>query len=154
FTQPARVADPQAGTRPAPELERHERVQRERAGWPDSAAPSRSSSSPGPAKAGVGAPEPRDVIAVAADVLARDGSRASALETWDRGLANADHLAVLNAMWQGETAGLEADRYRRIVLDALPPECAADGLTSPQATWLWRTLRAAEAAGLDAGEVA
>jgi len=56
-------------------------------------------------------------------------------------------------MWQGETAGYQTERFRRLVLDALPADYAADGLTSPQATWLWRTLRAAEAAGLDAGEV-
>jgi hypothetical protein len=57
-------------------------------------------------------------------------------------------------MWLGETAGHQTERYRRLVLDALPAQYAADGLTSPQATWLWRTLRAAEAAGLDAGDVA
>ena len=100
-----------------------------------------------------GSPEPRDAIAVAADILEHDGSQESALETQSRALANADHLAVLNAMWQGETAGHQTERYRRIVLDALPAQYAADGLTSPQATWLWRTLRAAEAAGLDAGDV-
>ena len=98
-------------------------------------------------------PTPRDAIAVAADILEHDGSQESALETQSRALANADHLAVLNAIWQGETAGYQTERYRRIVLDALPAQYAADGLTSPQATWLWRTLRAAEAAGLDAGDV-
>ncbi len=40
-----------------------------------------------------------------------------------------------------------------MVVEALPAEYAADGLASPQATWLWRTLRAAEAAGLNAAEV-
>jgi hypothetical protein len=34
FTQPARIPDPRAGTRPAPELDRHHRIQRERAGLP------------------------------------------------------------------------------------------------------------------------
>src|SRR5258706_259138 len=33
------------------------------------------------------------------------------------------------------------------------PEYAADGLTSRQAIWLWRPLRAAEVAGLDLAEV-
>ena len=141
FTRPARTADPEAGTRPAPELDRHHRIERERDGYPAE-----------PAGAG-GSPEPRDAIAVAADILEHDGSQESALETQSRALANADHLAVLNAMWQGETAGHQTERYRRIVLDALPAQYAADGLTSPQATWLWRTLRAAEAAGLDAADV-
>ena len=142
FTRSARIADAEAGTRPAPELDRHQRTERERDGQP--AGPT------GPS----GDPEPRDAIAVAADILEHDGSQESALETRSRALASADHLAVLNAMWQGETAGYQAGRYRRIVRDALPSEYAADGLTSPQASWLWRTLRAAEAAGLDAGDVA
>ena len=147
FTQSSRVADPETGTRPALELARHERVQRERAGlavaW-SSVARVRAEAERGP--------ERREAVAVAADILERDGAESSALETQARALADADHLAVLNAMWAGETAGLQADRFRALVLDELPPEYAADGLTSPQATWLWRTLRAAEAAGLDAGE--
>jgi hypothetical protein len=141
FTQPGRIAEPEAGTRPAPELARHDRVMRERVGLP--AVPSE-------VDAGLVG---RDAVAVAADILNRDGSDASALETHARALADADHLAVLNAIWNGETAGLRAERYRAMVLDALPAQYAADGLTSPQATWLWRTLRAAEAAGLDAGQV-
>ncbi len=144
FTQSGRAADPEAGTRPAPELARHERAGRERAGLPAAPKPARAE----------GGPEPRAAIAVAADILGHDGAEASALETRDRALADADHLAVLNAMWQGETAGLQADRFRRLVLAELPPHKAVGGLASPQATWLWRTLRAAEAAGLDAGEVA
>ena len=141
FTSPARIADVEAGTRPAPELDRHQRIERERDGYSAEPAEPR------------GNPEPRDAIAVAADILEHDGSQESALETQSRALANADHLAILNAMWHGETAAYQTERYRRIVLDALPAQYAADGLTSPQATWLWRTLRAAEAAGLDADEV-
>jgi len=141
FTRSAKIADAEAGTRPAPELDRHQRIERERDGHP--ARPAQVA----------GSPEPRDAIAVAADILGHDGAQESALETRARALANADHLAVLNAMWQGETAGDQTVRYRRIVLAALPAQYAADGLTSPQATWLWRTLRAAEAAGLDVGEV-
>jgi len=151
FTSSARVADPEAGTRPAPELARHERIGRERAGLP--ARPSAAGAGPVAPGEGGGGLEPREAIAVAADILGHDGAEASALETRDRALADADHLAVLNAMWQGETAGLQAERYRRLVLAALAAEHAADGLVSPQATWLWRTLRAAEAAGLDAGEL-
>jgi len=56
-------------------------------------------------------------------------------------------------MWQGEIAELNIDRYMKVVLSVVPPQYAADGLTSPQATWLWRTLRGVEAAGLDAREV-
>jgi hypothetical protein len=143
FTQSARVADPEAGTRPAPELDRHARVLQERAGLP---VADRS----GPAASGA---EPRDAIAVAADILGYDGSELSALETQSQALADADHLAVLHAIWQGETAGLHAERYRQLVTAALPPEYASDPLESPQATWMWRTLRGVESAGLDAADV-
>ena len=34
FTTPARPADPQPGTRPAPELDRYDRIRRERQGFP------------------------------------------------------------------------------------------------------------------------
>ena len=36
FTTPARPADPQPGTRPAPELDRYDRSRRERQGFPAS----------------------------------------------------------------------------------------------------------------------
>ena len=42
FTTPARPADPQPGTRPAPELDRYERIRRERAGYLPSHRPARS----------------------------------------------------------------------------------------------------------------
>ncbi len=140
FTRPARAADPEAGTRPAPELARYQRIEREHAGLP-----------PEPAFAD-GSAEPRDAIAVAADILSHDGSEESALGTRASALANADHLAFLHAIWQGETKPVEEDRYRRIVLDALPAH-TADDLASHQATWLWRTLRAAEASGYDVRDV-
>ncbi len=140
LTRPARLAEPEAGTRPAPELARHDQLTRQRTGLPATAAP------PGHS------PEPRDAIAVAADILGRNGSHTSATDTRKQALSNADHLAILNAMWQGETTRLHNDRYRELVLAELPPQHAADGLTSPQATWLWRTLRAAEHVGLDLRE--
>ena len=40
-----------------------------------------------------------------------------------------------------------------MVAAALPAQYAAEELASHQATWLWRTLRAAEAAGLDVRDV-
>ena len=141
FTKSARQAEPEAGTRPAPELQRHQRIERERDGLP--AGPVDSSATPAP----------RHFTGVMADMLDNSTAEESALETHRQELANADHLAKLNAYWQGETAELEANRYRKIVLAALPPEWTADGLNSRQATWLWRTLRTAEAAGRDAREV-
>jgi len=142
FTRSARLAEPEAGTRPAPELDRHARVERERAGLP-AAPPPRQ----------VAGQEPRDAVAVAADILGYDSAELSALEFQSRSLATADHLATLYAMWHGETTGLKNDRYRAIVMAALPSEYTSEKLTSHQATWLWRTLRSAEAAGLDVSEV-
>ncbi len=89
-----------------------------------------------------------------ADVLERDGSQISALETQRQNLANADHLAVLNAQWQDQAARLHAERYRQVIRAALPPGYESEKLDSPQATWLWRTMRAAEAVGLDVASVA
>ena len=86
FTTPARPADPQPGTRPAPELDRYERIRRERAGYPPTspfAARSRDQA------------DQREPIAVLADVLGRDGAELSASAIRQRNLANADHLAIL-----------------------------------------------------------
>jgi hypothetical protein len=141
FTTPARPADPVPGTRPAPELDRYERIRRERQGLPPDQPP----------ESGPGSPDPREPIAVLADVLGRDGAELSATETRRRNLANADHLAVLNAIWTAETRDARHDRYRELVMAALPPG-HRQGL-SHQARWLFRTLRAAELAGLDPAEV-
>jgi hypothetical protein len=142
FTTPARAADPATGTRRAPELDRYERIRCERQGL----------LLPWPAESDAGTPDPREPIAVLADVLGRDGAELSATETRRRNLANADHLAVLNAIWAAETRGACDDHYRQLVMAALP-SCYRREL-SHRARWLFRTLRAAELAGLDPGEVA
>jgi hypothetical protein len=140
-TTPARVADPAPGTRPAPELERHERNRQERDGY----LPGQRSAPPGGA-------DPREPIAVLADILDRDGAQLSATEARQRALANADHLAVLGAIWAIETKPAHDTRYRDLVAAALPPGYRQD--LSHQARWLYRTLRSAELAGLDPAEVA
>jgi hypothetical protein len=88
---------------------------------------------------------------VLAEVLERDGSQLSASETKRRSLSNADHLAILNAQWTAETRDAHNTRYRALVTAALPPAYRQE--LSPQARWLFRTLRAAELAGLDPSEV-
>jgi conjugative relaxase-like TrwC/TraI family protein len=133
FTTPARPADPQPGTRPAPELSRYDRLRRERAGYP---AP------PPPGQAARLKP-----VAVLADVLSRDGAEQSATATRQRDLANADHLAVLHAIWTAETQAARHDRYRGLVTAALPPRHRQP--LSHRARSLYRTLHAAELAGLD-----
>ena len=82
-----------------------------------------------------------------ADVLGRDGAELSATQTRRRTLANADHLGILHAIWTAETTGARDDRYRGLVLAALPPGHRQD--LSPRDRWLFRTLRGAELAGLD-----
>ena len=142
FTTPARPADPQPGTRAAPELGRYDRTRRERAGSPG--RPSSSArSQPGQ--------DQREPIAVLADVLGRDGAELSASAIRQRNLANADHLAILNAIWTAETQAARHDRYRELVMAALPPGHRQP--LSHQARWLFRTLHAAELAGLDPAEV-
>jgi hypothetical protein len=142
FTKPARPADPAPAARSAPELARYECIRRERQGLP----PARS------ADRGPGIVDPREPIAVLADVLGRDGAELSASETRRRNLANADHLGILNAIWTAETRDARDARYRHLVMAALPPGYRQE--LSPKAKWLFRTLRAAELAGLDPGEVA
>ena len=141
FTTPVRAADPQPGTRPAPELGRYDRLRREHAGYP-------------PGLPGAAVPDAlglREPVAVLADVLGRDGAELSASETRQRNLANADHLGVLHAIWTAETTAARDDRYRDLVLAALPAGHRQD--LSGQARWLFRTLRGAELADLDPAEV-
>ena len=140
FTTPPKAADPQPGTRAAPELDRYERIRREREGF----LPAQPAAGPGNA-------DPREPIAVLADVLNRDGGELSASETRRRNLANADHLAILHAIWAAETRGAREDRYRELVMAALPAGHRQP--LSHQARWLFRTLHAAELAGLDPAEV-
>ena len=141
FTTPSRPADPQPGTRSAPELGRYDRARRERAGYP---APPPSGAQPGRA-------DQREPIAVLADVLSRDGAEQSASAIRQRNLAEADHLAILHAIWAAETQAARHDRYRALVTAALPPGHRQP--LSHQARWLFRTLHAAELAGLDPAEV-
>jgi hypothetical protein len=140
-TTPPKAADPAPGTRPAPELERYDRNRHEREGYLPTQRP-----------APPGGPDPREPLAVLADILDRDGTQLSATETLRRNLANADHLAVLGAIWNAETRRAHDTRYRDLVIAALPPGYRHE--LSCQARWLYRTLRSAELAGLDPAEVA
>ncbi len=141
FTTPTRSADPQPGTRPAPELARYDRIRRERAGYPPMPLFGAQSHQVGE----------REPIAVLADVLNRDGAELSASAIRQRNLANADHLATLHAIWTAETTAAGNDRYRDLITAALPPGHRQP--LSHQARWLYRTLHAAELAGLDPADV-
>jgi len=133
FTQSPKTADPVPGPRPAPELARYDR--RTAPGGP--AAPA--------------AATPADPVTVLAGVLDRDGQQQSATQTRGQALADADHLAILHAIWAAETTPARDQAYRDLLMTTLPP-----GYRRPpghQAKWLWRTLRGAELAGLDPAAV-
>jgi hypothetical protein len=140
--QPAKVADPAPGTRPAPELSRAERIERERAGLPEQ--PRRLT----PLEKELA----RDPKAVLAEVLDRDGTEYSATEVWQRNLADADHLARLHVIWMGESREPVNARYERELRDQLP-DYLKDAELAGTATWLYRALRDAEAAGLSSRDV-
>jgi len=139
----ARMADPDPKTRPDPELARAEAVERERAGLPQ-----RELSPEERAERELNEREP---IAIMAEALGRDDAEESATEYARRSLSNADHTGVLGSRWDDLANRADRERYTRLYMDALP-----DGFKAPPSraqTWLWRSLRQAEYAGLDAGEV-
>ena len=133
-------ADPQPGTRPAPELARARRLETEFTGRQQ----------PPPASHPTGSTdERRDEIAVLADVLRSDGTVLSATETLHTELSNADHLGALGAIWYDQTRRAQATLYTAALRNALPDALADEALADRACTWLWRSLRHAEATGLD-----
>ena len=86
-----------------------------------------------------------------AAVLERDGQQRSATQARRQALADADHLALLHAIWTAETSPAREQRYRDLLAAVLPPRYHAR--PGPRDRWLWRTLRAAELAGLDPARV-
>ena len=140
--QPAKVSDPTPGARPAPELDRFERMERERKGLPDE--PRRLT----PQEEELA----RDPKAVLADVLERDGTEYSALETRQRNLAEADNLAKQHAIWYGESRKPVTARYERELREQLP-DYLKDAKLTGTSTWLYRGLSNAEACGLDSRQV-
>jgi 4-hydroxy-2-oxoheptanedioate aldolase len=75
----------------------------------------------------------------------------SATQTRQQELGDADHLAVLQAIWTAETSPARQQRYQELLTAALPSQYRQEA--SHQAKWLWQTLRGAELAGLDARRV-
>jgi len=138
FTTPVKLADPAPGARPAPELARYDRLTAQA----DALSPD-DPDDPGTANA----------VTVLADIIAgHDGALESAAQAWHQALADADHLAVLHAIWAEQTAPARQRRYRALLEAALPP---GTGPLPPsdKEQWLHRTLRAAELAGLDPAQV-
>jgi hypothetical protein len=135
FARSPKRADPAPGPRPAPELARYDRL-------------TARADDPGPV---AGASEAKEPVGVLAEVLDRDAEQASASQTWRRALSDADHLGVLHAIWASETTPARQQRYADLLAAALPPGYRAE--LGHKAQWLWRTLRSAELAGLDARQV-
>jgi len=136
-------ADVRSGSAPAPELERAHRLDRERAGLPPGEPPADDEQIPAV-----------DPVSVLAGVMARDGAELTATETLQRELSRADHLGVLGGIWDDLTRRAQVTRFEQALRDALPSGgLARQALDDPACTWLWRTLREAESAGLDAAEV-
>ena len=92
-------------------------------------------------------------MAVLAEVMQRDGAILSATETLRRELANADHLGVLGAIWYDLARRAQVGRFERTLREVLPGDDADAALSDAARTWLWRSLRDAEAAGLDGDKV-
>ena len=124
FTTSPKQADPAPGPRPAPELARYDQIYPERTGVPAPDTP--------PAPPGIALP-------VLAGVLDRDGQQRSATQARNQALADADHLALLHAIWTAETPARDR-RYRDLLMSILPPGDRHE--PSHQVRWLWRTLRA------------
>ena len=110
--------------------------------------PATAAAGPDPAAEPAGT---RDALGVLADVLDRDGQQLSATQTGQQALADADHLAILHAIWAAETTPAREQRYQDLLMAALPPGYRHE--PGHEAKWLWRTLRAAELAGLDLQQV-
>ena len=136
FTVSPKRADPVPGPRPAPELARYDTISAERAGDP---APAAQPAPPGAA------------LGVLSAVLDNDGQQLSATQARSQALADADHLAVLYAIWTAETTPARNQHYCDLLMNTLPPGHRAE--PGHQARWLWRTLRGAELAGLDPARV-
>ena len=142
ITDYSRAADIREGSRPAPELDRAKQLSRERAGLP-SWEPTRDD----------GRLPVLDPVTVLAGVLAGDGSELSATETLQQELSRADHLGVLGGIWDDVTRRVQAAKFEHVLRDVLPGDLADQALDDSACTWLWRSLREAEAAGLDGGQV-
>jgi hypothetical protein len=135
FTVSPKRADIVPGPRPAPELARYDRLATQ-AGEYSAAAPEA---------------EPTDPVGVLAEVIGRDGQDLSASQIWQEALAEADHLAILHAVWSAETAPAREQRYRQLLTAALP--AGFQPAPGHRDKWLWRTLHAAELVGMEARQV-
>jgi hypothetical protein len=143
MTTSPKLADPVPGPRPAPELARYDRQRALRTGFAVQAETGEPVSETDAATA---------AVEVLAQVLRRDGQELSATQVLRQGLSDADHLAILHAIWTAETTPARDQRYRDLLTTAVPETYRGRDL-GPKARWLWRTLGNAEVAGLDPAQI-
>jgi len=132
------IADPKPGPESAPELARWARIRAEWAGLdPDTATITEGTH--------------KDTTAeeILGRCLDNDGRELSATGTREAEWSDADRLDVLGYQWRHVHRQVSQQRYQQALRDALGAETAGQVGQDPAATWLWRTLREAEAAGLD-----
>jgi AAA domain len=138
------LSDSNPGTRPAPELARQATLDQERAGLPGH----------GTLQDNEQAREPQaSAEQVLGTCLARDGRQMSAIDTRETEWSDADRLDVLGVQWDHVTREASGQRYQAALHAALPADMAQEVMADPAAAWLWRSLREAEAAGLDSTAV-
>jgi hypothetical protein len=134
-----RIADPAPGPEPAAELARYDRRVLEAAGQET-----------GSGQAAGGVPLAEEVLG---QCLARDGQQFSATDTREAAWSDADRLDVLGVQWQEVVREAARDRYQAAVRDVFSEGRAREVFDDPAVTWLWRSLREAEAAGFDGPDV-
>jgi AAA domain/TrwC relaxase len=86
-------------------------------------------------------------------VVERDNSELSATETLERAFSEADSLATLSRIWIDLASGEYRRRYAGALRDHLGPVLAAEICADYRYTWLCRTLRTAELAGMNSSKV-
>ena len=139
-----RAADVREGSQPAAELERVRVLTAERAGLRPQPAAADAEDESVPC---------RDPVSVLAETLQRDGAVLSATEILHNELSNADHLGVLGSIWYDLARRAQTTRYEQALRQVLPTGDAQAALSDTACVWLWRSLREAEAAGLDGAKV-
>lgn len=90
---------------------------------------------------------------ILANVLARGERELSATETLEAALGDADSLRTLLPIWTDLAASEHISRYDAVLRAELGDEMAASVTGDYRATWLYRTLRAGELAGMDGAAV-
>jgi hypothetical protein len=132
------IADPKPGPEPARELARSARMRAEWAGLD----PRTATITEGTHKAAT----PEEILGKCLD---NNGQELSATGTRQAEWSDADRLDVIGYQWNEVQRQASQQRYERALRSVLDADQTRQVMSDPATTWLWRTLREAEAAGLD-----